>query len=480
MSPQSSRSSPSSVAVVGGGLAGIAAAVRLAEHGLRVTLIETRQRLGGRATSFVDPATRQVLDNCQHVLLGCCTNLLDLYGRLGVRERIAWHRKLYFLDAAGNLDTLEADDLPAPLHMTRGLMAFRSLTLGEKIAISRGMLAMMRISPAQRDALNAVSFRQWLDDHGQPEGAIEKFWANIVISAINELPERMGANHAIHVFQDGFLANEEAYVMGLPAVPLVELYDAAETVLRRAGGEMLLSTSALGFTFDGGRVTGLRVDGGRVITADAFVSAVPFDRLAKLCDASMPHADARLRRLDEFGVSPIIGIHLVFESDPAHPVMSLPHLILTQSPLQWIFNKGPDGQSGGQHLHGVISAAHSLVDQPADALTEMAVREVRRALGGPAKGARLLHARVVKEKRATFSARPGLDAIRPTAHGAIPNLYLAGDWCKTGWPATMEGAARSGYLAAAALLEDLAPADPVTALVPDLPAGTLYRTIARV
>lgn len=475
---QKAVGNPVTVIVIGGGLAGIAAAVRLAERGLRVTLVETRQRLGGRATSFVDPSTKQVLDNCQHVLLGCCTNLLDLYERLGVRDRIEWHRRLFFLDAAGNLDTLEADDLPAPLHMTRGLMAFRSLSLAEKVAISRGMLAMMRLGDAERDALNAISFRRWLDDHGQPEGAIEKFWGNIVISAINELPERMGANHAIQVFQEGFLANEGAYVMGLPGVPLVELYDAAEKVLRQAGGELLLSTSAEGFEYDGDRVTALRIEGDKRLAADAFVSAVPFDRLAKLCPPMMSHADTRLRSLGEFTVSPIIGIHMVFESSKARPVMLLPHLILTQSPLQWVFNKGPDAVSGGQHLHGVISAAHNLVDQPAEALTQIAVSEVRRALGGEATTARLLHARVVKEKRATFSARPGLDAIRPAARGKIANLFLAGDWCRTGWPATMEGATRSGYLAARALLEDAGLAVSGPALVADLSASSLYRTLS--
>jgi zeta-carotene desaturase len=158
-------------------LAGIAAAVRLAERGVGITLIETRKRLGGRATSFVDPVTEQVLDNCQHVLLGCCTCLIDLYRRLGVLDRIEWHRRLYFVDGLGRVDVLEAEDLPAPFHLTRGLMRFRSLSLREKIAISRGFLAVLRLGREGRERLRHLTFEQWLRGHDQPASVIEKFWS---------------------------------------------------------------------------------------------------------------------------------------------------------------------------------------------------------------------------------------------------------------------------------------------------------------
>ena len=543
--------------ILGGGLAGIAAALRLAERGVPVTLVETRKRLGGRATSFDDPQTGQTLDNCQHVLMGCCTNLIDLYRRLGVERDIEWHRRLYFCDVgrseksgvrseekdqssqnigAGltesksvrnpqseirnpkcgspSIDLLESDDLPAPLHMTRSLMAFTSLTLMEKLAISRAMLAIMRLGASGRAALHGISFAQWLADQSQPRGAIEKYWDPVVISALNELPGRCAADYAIHVFQDGFLCNADAYVMGLSRVPLVRLYDAAEKAIASAGGRVLFSASAerLEFESDIGRVAALQLaDGGR-IEADAFVSALPHDRLAKVITPAMAESDARLRRLTEFDTSPIIGIHLWFDAamdrnGDRESVMTLPHLTLMRSPLQWIFNKGvefvdrpPESDRGSQkagarsqeneygtigaggkpkpaaqHLHGVISAAHDLVDLPAERIIDIVVAEVRRALPG-ARAASLLHARVVKEKRATFSPRPGIDALRPAARGAITNLYLAGDFCRTGWPATMEGAVRSGYLAAAALLNDHT-GEPAPSLVPDLEPERLYRLI---
>ncbi len=478
------------VVIAGGGLAGIAAAVRLAHAGVAVTLVETRKRLGGRATSFVDPSTGQVLDNCQHVLLGCCTTLTDLYARLGVADKIQWHRKLYFSDGHGGVDVLQADDMPAPMHLSRALLAFRGLSWAEKIAISRAMTAIIRLPIARRAALNNISFLDWLHQQHQPQGAVDRFWSVIVISAINETPARMGADYALQVFQEGMLAHRDAYVMGVAAVPLVELYDAAERVITSAGGGLLLSTSAEGFDYDATarRVTALRIDGGQRLEADAFVSAVPFDRLAKLSTLAMLTNDARLQQLDGIGVSPILGIHMFVARDDGQPVMTLPHLILTDGPLQWIFNKGQadaDAEgaqsAGSQHLHGVISAARDWVDVPAEAILDMAMTELRKALPA-ARDARLSHGRVIKEKRATFAATPGLEALRPPTAPVpgtqgIDNLLLAGDWVATGWPATMEGAARSGYTAADATLKTLG-RDEGLPLPADLPASPLYRLIA--
>ena len=475
--------------VLGGGLAGIAAAVRLASAGVAVTLVETRQRLGGRATSFVDPTTGQVLDNCQHVLLGCCTNLLDLYARLGVAQCIAWQKSIYFATPVDEprtqwvIDTLQADDLPAPLHLSASLLAFQGLKPGEKIALARAMLAMMRIGRTGRAGYHGLTFARFLDDQGQPRSLVEKFWAPVGVGAVNETVERMPADYAMQVFQEGMLAHQEAWLMGLASVPLVKLYDPAEKVITAAGGQVLLSTSVQGFSTgaDGSRVTGLQIDGGRELHAEVCLSALPFDRVDKLLTPAMRAADARLARLGELTVSPILGIHLFFRCPPDRPVMNLPHVALTRSPLHWVFNKSMDvGEGGGmvQHLHGVISAAHDLVDQPAEAIMALALEEIARVFPR-ARGSKLHHARVIKEKRATFSARPGIAALRPAqAPGpkGVRNLYLAGDWTATGWPATMEGATRSGYLAAAAALADLglSPGDNV----PDLPASAVYRMLA--
>lgn len=488
--------------VVGGGLAGIAAAVQLAGHGVAVTVVEARRRLGGRATSFEDPHRGRILDNCQHVLMGCCTNLIDLYRKLGVQGHIQWHRKLYFAgpqvaglglwaDRRGDgewiIDVLEADDLPAPLHMVQALMRFGTLKMAEKVAVARGMLKILRLGKAGRESLSDQSFLDWLVAQQQPAGAIEKFWALIIISALNELPQHASAAYAMQVFQDGFLANEQAYVMGLASVPLLRLYDPAQQVIEAAGGQVLLGARADRFEYQAngrrqaGRVAALHLADGTRLDGDLFVSALPFDRLGGVCDSSMCKADERLRRLERLSTSPILGVHLWF----ARPVMTHSHLILVQSPLQWIFNKGivsadntPTPETGdaareaGQHIHGVISAAHQLVDLPAHEIVEMVLQEVRKALPD-ARRAEVIDARVIKEKRATFSVKPGVDRLRPPASGAISNLYLAGDFCRSGWPATMEGAVRSGYIAAAAALHEAG--EEAEVLAPDLDRSGLYK-----
>lgn len=433
--------------ILGGGLAGIATALRLAQAGQAVTLVETRMRLGGRATSFDDPATDDLLDNCQHVLLRCCTNLIDLYERLGMAHQIDWHKRFYFCNNQGHIDEMQADDLPAPTHLTASMMSFAGMTWAEKFAISRGMIAVMKAGVTGRKKWHNRSFADWLTEHKQPAGAIQKFWACVTISALNEQPQNMAADYALQVFQEAFCANSTAYHMGLPRVPLVKLYDTAQHAIEQAGGHVLLRTSAEKLLFDDGRITGVKLCDGSYLTANHYVSTVPFDRLAKLCDAPLTKADARLQQLGQIGVSPIVGIHIWF----SHVVMDLPHMALTESPLHWIFNKGTDG-AGWQHLHGVISAADDLVALSSEQIMQLVVTEMRNVL--PKVGTlEPVHYRVVKEKRATFRLAPGIDAIRPEPTGEVKNLILAGDWTNSGWPATMEGAVRSGYRAAGAILK---------------------------
>ena len=474
MSTVATRAAPAAVRspalVLGGGLAGIAAALRLAEAGVGVTLVETRRRLGGRATSFIDPASGRVLDNCQHVLLGCCTNLVDLYQRLGVSDRIDWHRCLHFQDGRGVRDRLQAGRLPAPLHLTVALLRFGSLSPAEKLAICRGMFAILRLGARGRDRWRGRTFACWLRARAQPAGAVQKFWSGIVTGAVNERPDRVDAAVALQVFQEGFLHHREAHVLGLPGMPLGQVYDGARQALISRGGRLRLATTVEALRHADGRIEAVRLADGESLKADVYVSALPFDRLGRICDAQLMAVEPRLRCLGEFGVSPIIGIHLWLEQR----VLDLPHLILTQSPLHWIFNKGWDADAGGQHLHGVISAAHELVDASTEQLADMTAQEIIKALPA-ARGLRIVHRRVVKERRATFSAGPGVEALRLTTRVAVPNLYLAGDWCRTGWPATMEGAVRSGYAAAAAALVDLGRDAPPA--VPDLPVAALCRLV---
>lgn len=446
---------PRSALVLGGGLAGISAAVRLAEADIPVTLVETSRRLGGRATSHDDPATGQTLDNCQHVLLGCCTSLIDLYRRLGVDHLIRWDRDLHFFDKQGHHDVLRRSPLPAPFHLSPALLRFRSLTWGDKTAISRAMLAILRLGPAGRSAVENISFLDWLRDHRQPPSAIDRFWAVIITSALNATPAQASAAAAIQVFQDGFLADRDAYTMGTATVPLRRLYDPAVPLIESRGGSVRFGDSVRHIHSDGSRITAVELDSGEQLTADAYISALPFDRLAKVADDALRQSDDRLAGLDRFAHSPILGIHLWFD----RPVTHHPHMIFVDSPLHWIFNKSAESDPSStaedsddpsrapQYLHGVISAADEYVSWSSQRIIDMAVEELAR-YAPAAADAELIRGRAIKEKRATFTIEPGIETHRPAPTGPTPNLFLCGDWTDTGWPATMEGAARSGDAAA--------------------------------
>ena len=444
------------VAVIGGGVAGLAAAARLHQDGCHITLIEAKNRLGGRATSFTDPATGERIDNCQHVVLGCCTNLLDLYTRLGVAEKIEWHDRMYFASEGGHIDVLRPSFLPAPLHLALSMMRFQAYTRAEKFALARGMKA---IASVDRRPLTNITFREWLMQHGQPERLIARFWDVVVVSACNLPSDRVAAEPALQVFQEGFLAHRSAWRLGVPHCPLLELYDPAN----RFVDDLRLSTRVV--RIEGrDRVESLTLDDGGSVEADAYVLALPFEHVPAVMSESLAKRDDRIGASRGLAHSPILGVHLHFE----RPVSDLPHVVLLDASVQWVFFK-----NGGRTAHAVISAADDWTGLSVDAI----VRQVRADLAGPfpevaeGGGNALLARQVLKEKRATFAPQPGAENHRPATQGAIDNLSFAGDYCRTGWPATMEGATRSGYAAAGAILgSDL--------LIDDLKPSLLYQIAA--
>jgi squalene-associated FAD-dependent desaturase len=435
------------VVIAGGGLAGIAAALRLVEFGVEVTLLETRRKLGGRATSFTDPRTGDVLDNCQHVVLGCCTNYLDLLGRLGVAGLIQWHSRQYWLEAGGACTVLKpCGVLPAPLHYSMSMLVGELLTQRQQRALARACLAILR---AERGEFDEITFGEYLRGLDQPEDLIARFWSPIVVSACNCDVSRVSAMAALHVFQEGFLANARAGIMGVPRVPLVRLYDRAFEALERAGGRVLLGESVE------------RIEGRRVVTsagvehaADRVICALPFERVARTLDPAVAAADPRIGPLERFTHSPILGVHVTFD----RPVLEHPHAVLVERPTQWLFRKIEPAEAavgGRQTLHAVISAADDWMSLTEDQIGARVLEDVRACVPA-ARGAGVVRVRSVKEKRATFAPLPGLASIRPPSTPppdlADAGVILAGDYTSTGWPATMEGATRSGYAAAAVAL----------------------------
>jgi squalene-associated FAD-dependent desaturase len=446
-----------SVIVIGGGLAGLAAGAALAESGWRVRLFEQRPFLGGRATSYVLPDGEHV-DNCQHVTLGCCTNLADFYNRIGSADKIKFFDRLFFLDPQGRRGEMQAGILPAPFHMTGSFAKFAPLSLRDKLSIARAMLDILRSKGKPRDlAVPAgISMLEWLSRRGQTQRGIDRFWRVVLVSALNEELDRTDARFGVDVFWKAFLSNRTGYRMGVPAVPLANLYDGCKLEIEKRAGEVTLRAPVRGLKIESGEISGVRFDEAKEETADAYVFAVPHTALAELLPESVKQSDPSLANLGKINVSPITGVHFWFDRQ----VMKEPFVTLLDATTQWIFNKtGLYGDSneagktaaGEQYLQLVISASYDLLQKSRQEIIDLCLREVRHALPA-AREAQLLKATVIKEAAATFSAEPGVDRWRPGQETSVRGLFLAGDWTATGWPATMEGAVRSGYLAAEAVL----------------------------
>jgi squalene-associated FAD-dependent desaturase len=424
------------VAVIGGGLAGLATALALGSAGHAVTVYEARPFLGGRATSYPLNNAEDgniVIDNCQHILLRCCNNLIDFYKRLGVLNRIEFSREFFWLEPGGRLSTMKRGLLPAPLHFTESFATLKFLSLADKFSVASGLLS-VRFEYGKRTDLDRISMLDWLHEKKQTPAAIERFWRQVLVSAISEELDRMAAIHGLQVFYQGFLAKADAYEMGIPSIPLAELYS-KEIWSRFEYINLIEHAPVQQVRIENGSVQGIEING-ELIRADAYVLAVPFERVAAL-------APALPLDLSAFTHAPITGVHLWFD----RPVTNLPHATLLDRTIQWMYNK-----SEGRHIQLVISASRTLTEMPRAEVIDLALKELKEFFPRVAE-AKLERAHVVKEVRAVFSATPGLEDHRPLSTTTIPNLFLAGDWTRTNWPATMEGAVRSGYLAAEAVIK---------------------------
>ncbi|MGA2390697.1 MAG: hydroxysqualene dehydroxylase HpnE [Candidatus Sulfotelmatobacter sp.] len=461
---------PPSIAIAGGGLAGLAAACALADSGAKITLFERRPYLGGRASSYEHPGTGEVIDNCQHVLFGVCTNLIDFYRRIGVEDKIRWYEDMTFLEPGGRSTVMHASPLPAPLHTAPSFLRFPFLSVKDKFVISRAIAALSFTT--QHDT--GKSFLEWCHDHGQTEAAIERFWKPILVSALSEDLDLIAVSYAAQVVRES-MKSPAARHMGVPAIPLTDLYNRAGDYIRARGGEIRFRTSLRTFCAAESSVNIRTSDkdssSEKERNFDYLILALPFNALDPVLP-QIPAAEPLREKLTHFESCPITGIHLWFDRQ----ITDLDHAVLLDRSIQWMFHKsrllitretaGPTGS----YIELVVSASKNLIEKSRAEIVELALREVREFFPA-AREATLVKSAVIKEVHATYSPRPGVDAYRLPQTTDWPRVFLAGDWTATGWPATMEGAVRSGYLAAEALLGAAGMSDRQF-LVPDLlPAG---------
>src|ERR1700692_2740867 len=418
------------VAIAGGGLAGLSAGCALAEAGFRVTLFERRPYLGGRASSYQHPGTGEIVDNCQHVLLGCCTNLVDFYRRAGVQDKIRWYETLTFLEPEGRPSVIAPPALPPPLHPSLAFLQADCLSFPDKMAISRAMAALAPSIPPDR----GESFLDWLKRHGQTDQAIERFWKTILVSALNEDLDRVSVPYAAQVVRESFLKSAAAGRMGIPTVPLTDLYSTAGDYIRGRDGDIQLRVGEESFRADDSGVVVMA--NGQERRFDFLVIAVPVDVLGRLLPND-PSSSPLAAELSQFSTSPITGIHLWFDRQ----ISDLDHAVLLDRTIQWMFHKSrliesrENNSGNGSYVEVVVRCCRSLVDKSKPEIIEMALKEAQEFFPA-SREAKLLKSTVIKEVHATYSARPGIDQYRPKPATAWPRVFLAGDWAATGWAAT--------------------------------------------
>ncbi len=461
--------------VVGGGVAGITAATLLAEAGIMVRLIEKRPLLGGRASSYLDVQTGERVDECQHGTLRCCTHLAALFTRLGISDQLRYFDSLTFIDGDGKLSNISSSWLPAPLHTSISFLIFKSLKLKDKTAIANGMLHMLR-SPSKPD-LDNINTAQWFKATGQTERAISRFWRPILVSACNEEPEFISCRHSFKVFRDAFLANRNGFHFGVPTKPLASLYtEPTIKFIEDRGGCVQTRTTVVKLNAYENGINSLMLQGGESICADGYIVTLQCDLIDRIIPAEIIGINPGYwEHLKDISLVPIMGVHLWFKETIDCP----PALALLDRKMEWIFNRSllyKSAENAGTFLSLVVSASRNYEGIPKDEIVKTALQEIHEVLPDTASFQPTRTA-VVRWPRATLSPRPGVDGYRPGTDCGADNLFIAGEWTNTGWPSTMEGAARSGYEAATALLTRWGFSPP--AAIPDLPVEGLSKFLLR-
>jgi hydroxysqualene dehydroxylase len=456
--PPVSQSARRPIVIIGGGFAGLAAAVDLAEAGRQVLLLERRSFLGGRAYSFKDKVTGDTIDNGQHLMMGCYHNTLSFLKKIGAHDKlkIQANPRVDFLYESGDgvvrCASFKCPPLPAPLHLLGGLANLKTIGWSDRIKALRVGLELRRLN-GDRAGLADITVRQWLNRLGQPERIQRRFWDVVALATLNESPDVASADMFARVLDQAFLHAKRDSALIISKVGLSDLYtEDARMFIESRGGEVMLNADVAQIEFAGNGAAGVVLRNGQRIEAEKIVSAVPHSALARMLAEESVSANRSFHQLDRFSFAPIVSINLWFEKT----ITDLEFAGLLDSPIEWIFNKNAiAGETVGkrQHLALVISGAHEAAMKAKGELIELASGEVARFFPA-ARRQRPVHAFVVREQEATISHSAGTARLRPRQRTDVSNLFLAGDWTDTGLPATIEGAVWSGQECARAILTD--------------------------
>ncbi len=438
--------------VIGGGIAGITAALVLAQVGIEPVLLEKRAGLGGRANSFYDKQQEMLVDECQHGTMRCCTTLDWLFQRLGVDGYIRYFDRLEFLDGDGIRSAIYATGLPPPFHTAVSFARFKSLTLLDKVAIGRALMSILVcpswMVPANENMLN------WLCSTHQTERAISRFWRPILVSACNEELQKISCAYGFKVFREGFLSTRTGYQFGVPTVPLSTLYsEPAIEAIRSLGGRVRTKTAVKSILFDSTncRATGVLLQNGESISANWVVSALQCDQILRLLPTDSNASVHEWEQLAGIPLVPIMGVHLWFDRSIEIP----PAIALLDRSFEWVFNRNalyPALRNSPAFLSLVISASSRFDAASREDVVALALKELGEAFPVVAD-AKLVHSSVVRWPKATISPSTEVHAMRSGPTTPYSNVVLAGEWTNTGWPSTMEGAAISGLNAAHYILQ---------------------------
>jgi hydroxysqualene dehydroxylase len=441
------------VIVVGGGFAGLSAASRLAESGLRVLVLDARPQLGGRATAFPDRTTGELVDNGQHVLFGCYHETFAFLERVGAEGHVRRQSALSvtYLDRLGRRSVLRCPPLPPPLHLLAAVLDWDALPWRDRLSILAlaGPLRAARRDLARTGRVSVESdltVSDWLRECRQSDKLTEWLWEPLAIAALNQLPEEATAAPFVRVLAEMFGPDSDGAAVALPTRPLHLMYaEPARAYIEARGGDVRTSAPAR-ILADGSDVVGVEVRGER-IPVSRIISAVPWYAMRTVFGDAVPHPLAAIvSAAAAMESKPIVTVNLWYDRQ----VMDEPFVGLPGRAMQWVFDKGLAFGRDASHLSLVASGAEAIVGERTADLVTRAAREVEEALPG-ARGARMLRGTVVREKQATFSLSAG-QPPRPSTHTGVRGLYLAGDWIETGLPGTIESAVMSGHIAANAIL----------------------------